>query len=234
MPAGRQERLVAINGLLCGIGVLIKVNGGLGVLFFPMMIMLFSRSGLKEKIMKIVKFGLAFLLPVVAFNVFFSIVFHFNLIDGFSYNTEEFSIWNWGQQAGSVYSGMGRLTTFAYAYAGEFLKSFGIIGLFLSLIGFLRECFRGDRQRLKIYLALSPFSLSFLIYPPTDSRFAFIAAPLLIIWATYGLAFLAKIFSRFSTVILPILIAVYVVSNYYFCTVGSYRLIFLQLINYLK
>lgn len=231
----KDEKLVVINGLFSGAGVLMKANAGLGILFFPIMIFLFSQFNFKKKIMKILKFGLAFLLPVVAFQIFSSNVFHYNLLSGYSFNQEEYSIREWSRQPGSVYYNLGGLAIFAYAYTGEFLKSFGIIGLLFSLIGLWRECLQRNKERIKVYLALLPFSLSFLIYPPTDSRFAFIAAPLLIILATYGLAYLRNTFAgKGGAALVAVLIGVYVVSNYYFCIVGSYRLIFLQLINYLR
>ncbi len=234
----RDEKLIIINGLLSSFGTLIKTNGGLGIVFFILMI-LFSREFiLKEKFLKMLKFGIPFLLPILAYQISLSVFFHTNVVkeylgfDSFflTQGVEEIKAF-----PGSVYAHLSKPVVIAYAYAGEFLKSFGIIGLLFALIGLWREWLQKSKERVKIYLALLPASFAFLIFPPADSRLAFISTPLLILWATQGLVYLKGVFSeKKGKLIIPILITGYVFFNYYFQIVGSYRLIVFKLINLIK
>ena len=235
----RNEKLIIINGLLSGIGTLMKTDGGLGIMFFLMMILLSKEFNLKKKFFKALKFGIPFLLPVAIFQIYLFSSFGFTTFSQYS----SYNQWFFSQQGleelraypGSVYSDLNRFTIIIYIYAGEFLKAFGILGLFFSLIGLWREWLQKSKERIKIYLALLPASLSFLIFPPTDSRLAFISTPLLILWATQGLIYLKGLFSENKgKIVIPILMTGYVVFNYYFSIVGSYRLIILKLISFIK
>lgn len=231
----KDEKLIVINGLLSGIGALFKTNGGLGILFFLMIILLSKEFNLKEKFFKILKFGIPFSLPIMIFQIYLFAFLHTTTLNEYSsyrhaFFTQELP---WLEaQPESVYYHLGGFTSIIYAYAGDFLKAFGIIGLFFALIGLWREWLQKNKERVKIYLALLPFSFSFLVYPPIDSRFAFISTPLLILLATSGLIYLKDILpGRKGVLAIAILIASHIVFNYYFLSVGSYRQIFLQFIS---
>lgn len=234
----KDEKLILINGLLSSFGVLIKTNGGLGIAFFVLMILLSHEFKFRDKLFKMLKFGIPFLLPILAYQICLSVFFHTNVFSEY-FGFRSFFLTQGIEEIkafpGSVYSHLSRPVAIVYAYAGEFLKSFGIIGLIFALIGLWRECLQRSKERIKIYLAMLPASLSFLVFPPADSRLAFILAPLLILWASQGLAYLKGLFSENKgKIVIPVLLVSYVVFNYYFHIVGSYRLIILKLISLIK
>lgn len=236
----KQEKLILINGFLAGVGTLIKADGGLGILFFMMMVLFSGEFSFKEKFFKALKFGASFLLPVMAYQTYLLAAFHTTSLSEYLNHRQAQAFFTKGVEKlrvypGSVYSQMSRFSIVVYAYAGEFLKAFGIPGLLFSLIGLKREWLHKNKERIKIYLTLFIPSLLFLFYAPTNSRFAFLSAIPLILLASSGLVYLKDAFSgRRGKLITVFLLAGCVVFNYYFCIVGSYRLIFLQLINFIK
>lgn len=234
----RDEKLILANGLLSSFGMLVKTDGGLGIVFFSIMILLSGEFKIRDKFFKMLKFGIPFLLPILAYQTCLFIFFHITSFSEymggrqwfFTQGVEDLKVF-----PGTVYSHFSNSAVIIYAYVGEFLKSFGVIGLLFALIGFWREFLQKSKERIKIYLSLLPVSLAFVVFQPSNSRFSFLSTPLMILWATQGLFYLKSIFSeKIGKLIVPLLLASYVVFNYYFQIVGSYRLIFLKLISFIK
>src|SRR3989338_2555251 len=77
----RNEKLIILNGFLSGLGVLAKENVGLGALFFGLIILLSAGFCLKEKILKILRFGIFFLIPIILWQIFMYQRFHLTSLD---------------------------------------------------------------------------------------------------------------------------------------------------------
>lgn len=231
----RNEKLIILNGFLSGLGFSMKENGCLGILFFIMIILLIKEFNFREKFFKILKFGIPFLLPILILQTYMYITFRCTSWHWWRINQELHSTQTLRDQPGQIYSYLNSYASFLYNYAGEFSKSFGIIGLFLSIIGIWKECLHKNKERLKIYLALVPPSFVFLGSFACNSRLSFISTPLMVLLASYGLVYLKSIFSeKKGSLIIFILAMSHVVFNYYFyITFHSYRLLILKLINFI-
>ena len=158
--------------MISGLGVLIKENGGLGILFFGLMILLSGEFNYKEKIKKIIHFGVLFLIPIIVIQVFAYHYFHYTSLDWYLRNPP-------GSRGESVFLSLLR-------YLGQFFRILGILWIFI-FIGIQREWQEKIWERIKIYLALLPASFSFLVWSTSGSaRAVFIFAPLGILLASCG------------------------------------------------
>jgi len=193
----RKEWLITINGFLSGLGVLMKENGGLGVLFFGLMILLSKEFNAKEKVFKIIHFGIFFIIPIAFLQLFMYQHFQFTSLDWYS-----------GQMSGG-YTEEGAWLT-ALRYVGQLFRILGLLWIFF-FIGLWRELREKNWERIKIFLALVPSSFSFLLWPTGGSgRAVFIFAPLGIILATYGC-------KKIGALPMALLLLTILVLNYYFC-----------------
>ena len=202
----KNEKLIILNGVLSGMGVLMKENGGLGVVFFGLMVLFSGEFNLKEKISKIMNFGIFFLIPIITVQVFTFKYFQFTSLDWYSANKPS----NLLDQDG--------LVLFSLRWFGQFLKVLGILWIFF-FIGLWRELREKNQERIKIYLALIPSSFSFLLWSvEAAGRSAFIFAPLGILLVTYGLSFLdKKLGKKRGALMMVLLILAVLFVNYYFC-----------------
>lgn len=204
----RKEKLIAFNGLLAGLGFLMKESGALGVLFFGLMI-LFSRCfNIKEKIFKILHFGIFFLIPIAILQIFMFKYFHFTSLDWYS--------------IGKAGLGEEGLLLTSFRYLGQLFRVLGILWL-LVLIGIWKEWQEKNWQRIKIFLALLLPSFSFLFWSLSGGgRVVFIFAPLGILLATHGLTFLDnKLGKKRGTLLIVLLFATILILNYSFCWFNS-------------
>lgn len=199
----RDSRLISLNGFLTGLGFLMKENGGLGVLFFGLIVLLSKEFSFKEKIFKIIHFGIFFLIPVVVWQIFTFKYFQITSLD-----------WYLAHRAGLGEEG---LVLTLLRYFGQLLRVLGILWIFF-LIGLLRELKEKNWQRIKIFLALLPSSLSFFFWEVAGGgRAAFIFAPLGILLASHGLSILDnKLGKKRGALMLVLLVLVILILNYYF------------------
>lgn len=199
----KDEKLVILNGFLSGIGVLMKENGGLGAVFFGLMILFSREFNIKEKIMKIMKFGAVFLVPVMALQFFAYQQFHYTSLD-----------WYLKHSSGAPEEGI-MMTLFRYF--GQLFRILGILWIFF-LVGFWREFKERNWSRIKIFLALVPASLSFFFWEVAGGgRAAFIFAPLGILIASHGLiVFDNKLGKKKSVFALPLILLAIAILNYCF------------------
>ena len=196
----RKEGLLILNGLLSGTGVLMKENGGLGVLFFGLMILLSKEFNIKEKILKIMRFGIFFLTPVAITQILVFKYFHITSLD--LYLSGKASL-----------NGEGLLLVFL-RYFGQLFRILGILWIFF-FIGLWEELKIKNWERIKIYLALIPSSLSFFLWSiGAGGRAVFIFAPLGILLATCGC-------KKIRPLPMVLIILVILVLNYSFVLVNQ-------------
>lgn len=176
-----SRALVILNGFVCGLGFLMKENGAMGILFFVAMILITEKLNRREKLLDIARFGLSFLTPVVMFQFFVYQHFHFTSLHKYFMHVSESE-------------NEGPFIVFL-RYVGQFFRVMGILWIFFFL-GLWRELKNKNNQRLKIFLALLPASLSFLLWPISGGRHAFIFAPLGILLTSYGLILLTEKFGK--------------------------------------
>lgn len=197
----KDEKLIALNGFLSGLGFLMKENGGLGILFFGLMILLAKEFNVKEKIFKMARFAAFFIIPFAALQIFMYRYFQFTSFD-----------WFLGQM-NEGYNEEGPLLTFL-RYLGQFFRTMGILWIFL-LVGAFRELREKNWERIKIFLALLPSSFSFLLWPTGGGgRVVFIFAPLGILLATYGC-------KKIRPFILVLIVIAILILNYWFVSVNQ-------------
>lgn len=191
----KNIKLIILNGFFSGVGLLMKEHGGLGVLFFGLMVLFAGRFVLKEKILKLLYFGAFFLIPFLAVQILVFKYFHFTYWDWFLMNRA-------GTDHGSFF-------LIIFKYLGQLFRILSFLWPFV-LIGLWRELREKNWERLKIFLALLPASFSFLLWSVSGGgRAAFIFAPLGILLATYGCKKMKPVF------LVPIIIVILVL-NYTF------------------
>lgn len=192
----RNEKLIILNGFLSGLGVLAKENGGLGALFFGLIILLSAGFNLKEKIFKILRFGIFFLIPIILWQIFIYQRLHLTSLDWYLFQLRSFSH---GEET----------TIVILRYFGQLFRTLGIIWIFF-FIGLRQELSDRNLARWKIYLALLPGSLSFFLWPiSAGGRSVFIFFPLGALLAAYGC-------KKISTPLLAVVILAILVLNYIF------------------
>lgn len=169
----KNEKLVVLNGFLTGLGFLMKENGALGVLFFGLVILLSKEFNSKEKVYKLLRFGIFFLIPVILLQVFAYRYAQVTSLDLYLYQLKGF---------GDVETP----TIIFLRYFGQLFRSLGVLWIFF-FIGLRQELKEKNWDRLKVYLALLPASLSFFLWQTSAAgRSVFVFAPLGILLATYG------------------------------------------------
>ena len=192
----KDAKLIMLAGFLSGVGVLMKENGGLGALFFGLAILLSKDSKFKEKIFKILRFAVFFLIPIILWQVFMYQRFHLTSLDWYSFQIKGFSH---GEGTDMV----------ILKYFGQLFRTLGILWVFF-FIGLWRELREKNWQRLKIYLALLPGSLSFFLWPiSAGGRSVFVFAPLGMLLASYGC-------KKIKPLLMASIISVILILNYAF------------------
>lgn len=196
----KDNWLIAVNALISGLAVLMKENGGLGILFFSLMILLSGEFNIRQKLQKIVYFGILFLIPILAMQVFAYYYFHYTSLDWYLRNPP-------GSRGESIFLSLLR-------YFGQLFRILGILWVFI-FIGVWKEWREKSWERAKIYLALLPASLSFFIWSTSGSaRAVFIFAPLGILLASYG-------FKKLRPWAMALVILVILALNYWFVSVNQ-------------
>lgn len=197
----KNEKLVIFNGFISGLGVLMKENGGLGAVFFGLIILLSKDFIFREKIYKIVKFAVFFLIPIIVWQAFMYKTFKLTSLDWYLFQLGGFSH---GESTPVV----------IIKYFGQLFRTLGIIWIFF-FIGLWQELKEKNWQRLKIYLALLPGSISFFLWPiSAGGRSVFVFAPLGILLAVCG----AK---KIKPIFLAVILIVIIVLNYWFASVNQ-------------
>ncbi len=196
--------LIILNGVLTGTGVLMKENGGLGLLFFGLMILLSKEIDIKQKDLKIITFGVFFSIPVALIQILAYQHFRYTSLDWYLVSTPSSP-------------GEGPLLT-SLRYCGQLFRILGVLWPFI-LIGAWREWREKNWERIKIYLALLPSSFSFFLWSiEAAGRAVFIFAPLGILLAAQGvIAWDDKLGKKRGALMLTLLVLTILILNYSFC-----------------
>ncbi len=204
----KNNKLIPVNGFLAGLGFLMKESGGLGVLFFGSMILLSRNLVVKEKIIKILYFGIFFFVPILIWQAWTFKYFHFTAFHNYLIG-----------RAGTEGEG---LILSSFRYIGQLFIVIGILWPFV-FIGLWRELKEKNWERMKIFLALIPSSFVFLFWSTwAGARTVFYFAPLGIILATYGLDFFwQKLGEKKGILMISLLILFILVFNYYFVLINT-------------
>ncbi|MBI2450076.1 MAG: glycosyltransferase family 39 protein [Candidatus Nealsonbacteria bacterium] len=204
----REDWLITVNALISGLAVLIKENGGLGILFFGLMIFLSKEFSAKEKIKKLIYFGTLFLIPTIVIQVFVYHYFNYTSLDWYLRNPP-------GSRGESIFLSLLR-------YFGQLFRILGILWIFIFM-GITKEWRERNWERIKIYLALLPASFSFFVWSTTGSaRAVFIFAPLGILLASHG-------FKKIKPWAMVLVISAVIVLNYFFVSVNQ-KILFVDII----
>ncbi len=200
-----QEKLLAMNGFLSGLGVLLKENGGLGASFLGLMVLFDKNISLKDKIIKIAIFGAIFLAIVIGWQLVSYKLFHYTFFDVFFGPAKPAAV---GESVLVV----------ALRYLGQLFRTMGLLWPFIFL-GVVSVWRKKDWEKAKIFLALLPASFSFLAWSPdAGARTTFLFAPLGILLSISGLSFLEeKMSEKKFAAMLIILAAAIILANYLFC-----------------
>lgn len=200
----QNEKLIILNGLICGLGVLMKESGGLAILFFAAMVLLSKEFRFKEKVSKIIKFGAFFLIPIIFWEI---LVF---ILTPFSH------LYLFGKIKVVIDEGPTK-TVRALQYILALFTTFGLLGWLLIFWGALKEWKNKNKQRIRILLALIPFSFIFLAWPQPASRHALIVGTLGALLGSYGLINLKNIFKnkKVGLILIIVILSLYIIFNYY-------------------
>lgn len=171
--ADRKNYLVWLNGLVSGAGLLFKEPGAMGALFFVSLLFLFQFSR-REKIVNIIKFGVAFIAIVLPVSLLIYYKFHYSFYHWFIYNQEIRIRYTWKQ---------------SLIYTLENIFSLMFLAWFFVIRGIRQELIENNRERLKLLAAFILPSLSFIIWPFRLVRMMFIAGPLFCLLAGKGTEF---------------------------------------------
>lgn len=203
----RNDKLIFLNGLVSGIGFLIKENAALGICFFVFMILLSNEFNLKEKIKKIFKFVFPFLIPVIILQIVV-----YNIFGSTSYD--------WIASRAPTKIGESFIVT-SLRYLGQLFRILGLIWPFI-LLGLWRELKEKNAFRMKVFLALIPSSFSFLLWTTSaGARTVFIFAPLGILLAVKGISFFESLLSeRFKKPAVVLVLSLFIISNYCFSLIN--------------
>lgn len=175
----KNKWLIPLNGFLSGMAFLMKENGALGIFFFGLMIIFAKDFNDREKISKLVYFLGFFLIPILLLQVL-------------SYRYFQVTSLDWYLLHGKGYAEGFFLTLLRYF--GQLFRTLGLLWIFF-FIGIFLEWREKNRDRIRIYLALLPSSLSFFLWPTSGGgRVVFIFAPLGILLASYGCKKIRPIF----------------------------------------
>jgi len=203
----RNDKLIILNGLVSGIGFLIKENASLGISFFVLMILFSNDFNLKEKIEKITKFILPFLIPIIILQIL--------MYKHFSSTSLDWYLERVPTKIGESF------VVISLRYLGQLFRILGLVWPFI-LLGLWQELKEKNPFRSKIFLALIPSSFSFLLWTTSaGARTVFIFAPLGILLAVKGFSFFEnQPNERIKKPIIILMVSLFVISNYWFSLIN--------------
>ena len=194
-------KTACLIGLVSSFGMLFKENMAVAPLFFMNLVLIAMKIPFKEKLKYIFFFGISFLVfPVINSIVMFKLY--------------AYSYWDWFRAGGA--SSKGGTGFYAISILRVLIETgrVMIIGWLFVLFGIFKEMVEKNAERIKILFSLIAPSLAvyvFWSYP--HNRMIFIAAPLLIALASFGIMGSYEV-KKVNTLQELSLIAVYVLTNY--------------------
>lgn len=172
-------KLASLNGFVSALGMLSKESGGMGTLFFTLVLIFAFNETLKNKIKYFLVFCGSFLLPFSLWQTFVYLKFHYSYYDWYLFN----------RGAGS--------SIYKKEIFKLVIKSLGasfLLGWIFVLAGAvkLKKDKQISAQTKRILLLLIPPSFSFLLWFAASSRLFYIIGLLLSLMAGYGIVVLFK------------------------------------------
>lgn len=191
-----KEKFFYLSVLASSIGVLFKEYGFLGLVSLGFLILL-SPIQYGNKIKKILKTGLLFLIIPALYYIFIYLKFDYSYLDWYFFNVNAIVV---NPESPEI-----RWTILLLI---KVLSWLFLIGWPIFLLGIYWEYKDRNRERIKVLLALLPASLAFLAWPALTQRIAFIFIPWLAMISGYGLS---KMKSKYLVVII---IVIYILVGY--------------------
>lgn len=172
-------KLAAIGGFISALGILCKESGGMGILFFTLILFFTSGESFKNKVKYLSVFCGFFLLPFSLWQLFVYLKFHYSYYDWYLFN----------RGAGSSVYKKEIFKLIAKSLGASFL-----LGWIFALVGVFK--IKNDKDLLprakKVLLLLVPPSFSFMLWFAASSRLFYIIGLLLSLLAGYAIVNLFK------------------------------------------
>ena len=200
----KKVEILAINGVICGLGFLMKENSVASVIFFILSVS-FSSLFHKDKFRAIVLFGSLFLIPIIIIQAIVFQLFQYTYLDWYVYNLNLYS---------EAYF------TFPRFIIGLVLAFTLMLPLFV--VGLWREVKEKDKStisRLRKYLFLTiSSSIPIFAWSLLIERFIFLLFPTIIPLSCYGLlefqnALNKKSTNKIARGITILILVIYIVFN---------------------
>src|SRR3989338_929057 len=183
-------------------GVLMKENGGMGILFLCGLILLSHQRSLKKKTGIFFLAAVVFLIPIVLFQIFMHVNFSYTYLDWFLYNKTTYV----------DQSGIGSLLLL-HLYG--LFQALHLVGWVFGGVGLW--IFQKTKQYRHLYPVAAAFilpSFSFLLWPASESRLTFMIALFAIMFASLGIRWVTKtFFPRYSYSSPFLILAAYAMVN---------------------
>lgn len=172
-----QLKTAFLAGFVAGFGMLFKESVAVAPIFFASLILIATQLSFKEKIKSILVFGIAFLFFPIINSIFFYKLYNYTYFDWF--------------RAGGIHP---KNINTLYPYIVSPLRVLIEIGRVFSIgwlfvfLGILKEYLTKNVERIKIFLALLPPSISaFFFWSFPHNRVLFIAFPFLVLLGSFGI-----------------------------------------------
>lgn len=183
--------LVYLNGFLSGLGVLMKEDGGMGILFFISVLLLARRFNFSQIFKHATVFLLMFLVPITINQLIVYGFFQYTYYDWYLFNARVYINHSYN----------------FFNLAKNLFLLFGLNWLFF-MIGAWRIFKRSNWEfKFVLYSLLVP-SFSFLLWPDITARLMYIAGPFLALVAARGFFVLLQKRKVLSVALLLLCIAV--------------------------
>ena len=189
-----------LSVLASSIGVLFKEYGALGLIPLGILI-LFLPVSFTQRVIKIFKTAILFLIIPFLYYLWFYLQFNFSYIDWYTYAVSV-----------TIYNTTSPGINWSIALLIKVLGWLFLVGWPIFLYGLYQEYKNFDLKRFKILLALLPASMAFLAWPGLTQRIAFIFVPFLAMISAFGLS---KLKNKYIIILILIVYAViiYLIRN---------------------
>ena len=195
-----KEKFFYLSILASSIGVLFKEYGALGLISLGILILFFPIS-FNQRVIKIIKAAILFLVIPSLYYLWFYFQFNFSYINWYIYAVSV-----------TIYNTNSPGINWSIILLVKVLGWLFLVGWPIFLYGLYQEYKNFDLKRFKILLALLPASIAFLAWPGLTQRIAFIFVPFLAMVSAFGLS---KLKNKYIIIFILIIYAIigYLIRN---------------------
>ena len=195
-----KEKFFYLSILASSIGVLFKEYGALGLISLGILILFFPIS-FNQRVIKIIKAAILFLVIPSLYYLWFYFQFNFSYINWYTYAVSV-----------TIYNTNSPGINWSIILLVKVLGWLFLVGWPIFLYGLYQEYKNFDLKRFKILLALLPASIAFLAWPGLTQRIAFIFVPFLAMVSAFGLS---KLKNKYIIIFILIIYAIigYLIRN---------------------